>query len=97
MSTDTINANTQQLQCKPTQYPIAEIEIAPHENSLVVLNTYEDKKQPKGFCVEFEQDVDTEELVKVEVFTRDVKGGFQYLLSVVNKTSQTLGIGVSVL
>lgn len=69
---------------------LAEMEIAPYDNSLMSLGIYKAKRQPKGFCVEYNAEIDDSDSVKAEVTARVITGGFQYLLQIVNNTGRTL-------
>ena|SRR5882757_3397083 len=70
---------------------IAELEVGPHDESLMSLGTFEEDKQPRGFCVAYNLDSQSAELAKIGVTTTTVASGkLQYLLQIANDSNESL-------
>lgn len=70
---------------------IAELEVGPHDESLMSLGTFEEDKQPRGFCVAYDLDSKSAELAKIGVTTTTVASGkLQYLLQIANGSNKSI-------
>lgn len=70
---------------------IAELEVGPHDESLMSLGTFEENEQPKGFCVAYNLDSKSAELAKIGVTTTTVSNGkLQYLLQIANCSNESI-------
>lgn len=66
---------------------IAEMEVTPHDSSLMSLGLFTNDEQPRWFSVEY-SDAELTEGVETEVASREVSGGFLYFLQVANSTNR---------
>jgi hypothetical protein len=70
---------------------IAELEVGPHDESLMSLGTFKESEQPKGFCVAYDLDSKSAELARVGVTTTTTASGrLQFLLQITNGSNKSL-------
>lgn len=75
---------------------IAELEVGPHDESLMSLGTFEEGDQPKGFCVVYDLDPKSAALTKIGITTTATAGGgLQYLLQITNSSNKSLCAEIS--
>ncbi len=70
---------------------IAELEVGPHDESLMSLGTFGEGEQPRGYCVAYDLDSKSAELARIGVTTTTTANGrLQYLLQITNGSSESL-------
>lgn len=75
---------------KKSGVTIAEMEVGPHDDSLMSLGAFAQNDQPTGFSIAFDIRLDSSELVTTEITTKAAAGKLQYLLQITNHSNKAL-------
>jgi hypothetical protein len=74
-----------------------DIKVPAHAGYTMSLGTFNKTMQPIGFCMEFRASAKRQELIHMDIAIRDIPGGLQYVLRVVNDSDRKQSMRVSTL